>query len=191
MYKALVRTPLQQAMVLLWLAGAWRLGTWLMLAPPDGRWVVSAGAGALLLMFIGARLRLLMVVPHGVLGMSRALCPDAARATIAALAAAVILLSGQAWMQLAVVALGGLAGLRWCRDAQPVAGGGLPLRYGPRLGAALLALCALLLVALPLIARDGGNLLAVFDAFYRAGALVFGGGQEVAQLLEGEVHRIF
>jgi hypothetical protein len=62
-YKSLVRTPLQQAMSLLWLVGAWRLGTWAMLAPLDGKWVVSAGASALLLMLIGLRLRLLIVVP--------------------------------------------------------------------------------------------------------------------------------
>ena len=63
MYKALVSAPLQQAMILLWLLGAWRLGSWVTVAPPGGKWVVSAGAAALLLMLIGARLRLLIVVP--------------------------------------------------------------------------------------------------------------------------------
>jgi hypothetical protein len=62
-YKSLVRTPLQQAMILLWLVGGWRLGEWVMLAPLDGKWVFSAGASALLLILIGARLRLVIVVP--------------------------------------------------------------------------------------------------------------------------------
>ncbi len=63
MYKALVRAPLQQAMVLLWLLGAVRLTEWLVHAPPAGKWVVSAGAAAVLLLFIGARLRLLVLIP--------------------------------------------------------------------------------------------------------------------------------
>lgn len=63
MYKALVRAPLQQVMVLLWLVGAWQLGSWLAVARPDGKWVVTAGAAAFLLMLIGARLRLLILGP--------------------------------------------------------------------------------------------------------------------------------
>ncbi len=63
MYKGLIRTPLQQAMVLLWLLGAVRLTQWLFYAPPAGKWVVSAGAAAVLLMLIGARLRLLILIP--------------------------------------------------------------------------------------------------------------------------------
>jgi chromate transporter len=52
----------------------------------------------------------------------------------------------------------------------------------------MLALFFVLLIALPLLrsalpAKD----LALFDAFYRAGALVFGGGHVVLPLLEAEV----
>jgi chromate transporter len=142
----------------------------------------GVGGGAL----HGLKLVALCVVAHGVLGMSRQLCPDAPRATIAALGAGAVLIVGGAWVQLVVVALGALAGLAFCRDVPPVAGGGLALRYGPRLGWALLAAFALLLLGLPLVAPAGG-LAAVAEAFYRAGALVFGGGHVVLPLLEEAV----
>ena len=135
----------------------------------------------------GLKLVALSVVAQGVLGMARQLCPDAARASIAALAAAAILMSGQAWVQLLVVALGALAGLAFCRAVQPVAGGGLQLRYGATFGWVLLAVFALLLVGLPLAAHGRDGLLAVTEAFYRAGALVFGGGHVVLPLLEEAV----
>lgn len=142
----------------------------------------SVGDGAL----HGLKLVALCVVAHGVFGMSRQLCPDAPRAMIAALGAGAVLMVGGAWVQLVVVALGALAGLGFCRDAQPVAGGGLALRYGPQLGWLLLAAFALLLLGLPLAAPSGG-LAAVAEAFYRAGALVFGGGHVVLPLLEEAV----
>ncbi len=135
----------------------------------------------------GLKLVALAVVAQGVLGMIRQLCPDAPRMTIATLGAVAILVSGQAWMQLLVVALGAVAGLAYCRGVQPVPGGGLHLRYGPKLGWMLLALFALLLVGLPLAAHGHDGLLVVTEAFYRAGALVFGGGHVVLPLLEEAV----
>jgi chromate transporter len=133
----------------------------------------------------GLKIVALAVVAQGVLGMSKQLCPDAPRATIAALGAAAILLAGQAWVQLAVVAAGGAAGLAFCRKVQPLAEAGLHLRYGAKLGWTLLAAFVVLLLGLPLAAH--GGLLAVAEAFYRAGALVFGGGHVVLPLLEETV----
>jgi chromate transporter len=135
----------------------------------------------------GLKLVALAVVAHGVLGMARQLCPDGPRATIAAVAAAAVLLAGQAWVQLLVVALGAAAGLVFCRNVQPVPGGGLQPRYGAQTGWVLLAVFALLLLGLPLAADGRGGLLAAAEAFYRAGALVFGGGHVVLPLLEETV----
>jgi chromate transporter len=135
----------------------------------------------------GLKLVALCVVAHGVLGMSRQLCPDPLRMTIAMLAAGIILVAGQAWVQLVAVALGGVAGMALCRGIQPVAGGGLRLPHGPALGWVLLAMFALLLVGLPLAAQGRDGMVAVADAFYRAGALVFGGGHVVLPLLEEAV----
>jgi len=135
----------------------------------------------------GLKLVALVVVAHGVLGMTRQLCPDSPRATIATLAAVLVLVAGQAWVQLLVVVLGGIAGLAVCRNVQSVAGAGLPLRYGPALGWTLIAVFVVLLVGLPFVAQAGGSLLTVFEGFYRAGALVFGGGHVVLPLLEETV----
>ena len=137
----------------------------------------------------GLKLVALSVVAQGVLGMARQLCPDVPRMTVATLAAVVILVFGHASVQLLAVALGAIAGLAFCRGVQPVAGGGLPLRYGAALGWTLLAAFALLFIGLPLAAHGRGGLLAVAEAFYRAGALVFGGGHVVLPLLEEAVVR--
>ncbi len=136
----------------------------------------------------GLKLVAVAVVAQGVLGMARQLCPDAPRATIAAVAAALILAFGQAWTQVLVVVLGAVAGLLVCRGVEPPAPDAtVQLPYGMRLGVALLAAFTLLLFGLPLLAGGHGGLLPVADAFYRAGALVFGGGHVVLPLLRASV----
>ena len=136
----------------------------------------------------GLKLVAVAIVAQGVLGMARALCPDAPRATIAAIATAAILAVAHAWMQVLVVALGAIAGLVACRGVQaPAADTTLHLRYGVRVGSAVLIAFALLLLGLPLAARALGGLVGVADAFYRAGALVFGGGHVVLPLLRESV----
>ena len=132
----------------------------------------------------GLKLVALAVVAHGVLSMTRQLCPDSQRATIAAVVAAVILVSGLAWMQVLAIGLGAVAGLTFCRDVKPVAAVNFDLRYGGGLAFTLLALFAALLVGLPFVAQSQDGVLNVANAFYRAGALVFGGGHVVLPLLK-------
>ncbi len=142
-----------------------------------------AGAGVQ-----GLKLVALAVVAHGVVGMALRLCPDGPRAFIALAAAAAILLAGSVQLQLLVIAVAAPAGLLLCRHILPSAARDLPLPHGPRVGASLLAVFALLLVLLPWAAGSGG-LPAVAAAFYRAGALVFGGGHVVLPLLQEGVVR--
>lgn len=134
----------------------------------------------------GLKLVAVAVVAQGVLGMARQLCPDAPRASIAAAAVALILASGQAWMQIVVVALGALAGLALRPPVQAVPGS-FDAPYGIRFGWALIAVFLLLLLGLPLAAQAREGLVAVVEAFYRAGALVFGGGHVVLPLLRETV----
>ncbi|TAK82360.1 MAG: chromate efflux transporter [Betaproteobacteria bacterium] len=145
---------------------------------------VTGGAGEAAIH--GLKLVAVAVVAQGVLGMARQLCPDAPRATIAAVSAALILAAGQAWVQILVVVSGAAAGLAVCRDVKPVPGAALHPPYGVRFGWMLLGIFAVLLLGLPLAAH-GGRLLAVIEAFYRAGALVFGGGHVVLPLLREAV----
>jgi chromate transporter len=135
----------------------------------------------------GLKLVALAVVAQGLLGMAHQLCPDARRRTIATLSAAAVLLAGSAWVQLLVVVLAGLAGLAWCRSAASLSVQGLAPPHGAALGRGLLLAFALILIGLPVLAAGADGALAVADAFYRAGALVFGGGHVVLPLLEETV----
>ncbi len=135
----------------------------------------------------GLKLVALVVVAHGVVGMWRQLCPDLTRAAIAVVAAGLILLTQGALFQLAAIAVGGFAGWIFCRAARPLDGSSLITRHGVSSGYALLAVFFVLLIGLPLFSGAANPLLSVVDAFYRAGALVFGGGHVVLPLLEETV----
>lgn len=144
--------------------------------------MVPAAIGATLVH--GLKLVAVAVVAHGVVGMARQLCPDAIRASIAALAAFALLAFGTAWMQVLVVIAGALAGLVLCRAARAPRAEAPPLPHGRRAGFALLAAYALLLALLPLAAAAFDGAIGLAWAFYRAGALVFGGGHVVLPLLQ-------
>lgn len=135
----------------------------------------------------GLKLVAVAVVAHGLVGMARRLCPDARRAGIAAVGAFAIVVLGTAWMQLAVVAAGALAGLALCRDAPALPPEAPPLPHGRASGFTLLGVYAVLLAALPLAASAFGGAAALAWAFYRSGALVFGGGHVVLPLLQQAV----
>lgn len=133
----------------------------------------------------GLKLVAVAVVAQAVFGMARTLAPDAPRAGIAVAALLVTAIWGGALGQIGAIALGVAAGLVLSRQpgaADPVAPA-FPISRG--LGAAALVIFALLLLVLPLLAGAGQG-FALFDAFYRAGALVFGGGHVVLPLLEAE-----
>lgn len=85
-------------------------------------------------MIHGLKLVALAVVAQAVRGMARQQYPDQPWAVIAALAAAVIVVSVNAWVQLIPVALGALAGLVFCRFIAPGPALDLPVRYGAPAG---------------------------------------------------------
>lgn len=136
----------------------------------------------------GLKIVAVAVVAQAVWGMARNLCTDGPRIAIALLAACAVLLLASPWAQLVVIAIAGLTGLLLFR---PAAMSGLtPFR--PRVGhtagvLALLLFFALLLLLPALAAVSTSQLVAMVDSFYRAGALVFGGGHVVLPLLQAEV----
>src|SRR5580704_10336555 len=71
----------------------------------------------------GLKLVAVAIVAQAVWGMARTLCPDRARASIAVVAALIILFSTSSIAQIGAIVLGGLAGLWLCRGGQPMAGG--------------------------------------------------------------------
>jgi chromate transporter len=137
----------------------------------------------------GLRLAAVGVVAGAVWEMSFRLCPDWGRRILAAAAAAAVLvIAGAAW-QIAALAGCALAGVFVCRGRHR-AGPAVPARLtrGHGWAAASLALFALLIFLLPVLASASGDKsVAVFDGFYRAGSLVFGGGHIVLPLLRSVV----
>jgi chromate transporter len=128
------------------------------------------------------------VVARAVLGMMRTLAPDRARATLAVAAAIAVLAVPTAAGQIGAIALGGVIGALSLRGG----GGGdhasLPISVGRWTGGVLLAVFFILLLGLPfLVAAVPSQGLKLFDAFYRAGSLVFGGGHVVLPLLQAAV----
>ncbi|MFN3376585.1 MAG: chromate efflux transporter [Burkholderiaceae bacterium] len=140
----------------------------------------------------GLKLAAVAVVAQAVWGMGRNLCEGRERITLMALSAAATLCWPGAMVQLGTLTLAAVYGTaRWGRHAavQPLDTAVRPLTsLSRRAGLAWWALGLYLLLGLPLAAQASpGSLWAVADAFYRAGALVFGGGHVVLPLLQAEV----
>ena len=135
----------------------------------------------------GLKLVAVAVVAQGILGMARKLTPDAPRALIAAGTAGLIALGGESWMQLVVIAGGAALGPWLCRAVTAHPGGRFTLRYGRRTGTALVTLFGVLLIVALALAPFMSRMGQVAAAFYRTGALVFGGGHVVLPLLKHAV----
>ncbi|WRQ01303.1 chromate efflux transporter [Stutzerimonas stutzeri] len=136
----------------------------------------------------GLKVVAVAVVAQAVWGMARNLCPDAPRISIMAAATCFVLLVPSAWGQVSVIVLAAIVGLLLFKPQQGEAHDPLPISVRRRVGLFWLALFLALLMGLPLLAAVFPNqTLAMVDAFYRAGSLVFGGGHVVLPLLQAEV----
>lgn len=128
------------------------------------------------------------VVALAVWSMARALAWDPLRAPIALGAAAAALAFPTAATQIAIIAVAGIVGWALLRSESATASVPLAVPISRRVALACAALLAALLVVLPLarVTVASGE-IALFDSFYRTGALVFGGGHVVLPLLHAEV----
>ncbi len=136
----------------------------------------------------GLKIAAVAVVAQAVWGMARTLCPDRARATIAIAATLAVLAWPAAATQVLIIMAAGLVG--WWGLAAPSEpeAARVSVPVGRPLGTVALVLFLALLVGLPVLRLAAPTApLAVFDSFYRAGALVFGGGHVVLPLLQAEV----
>jgi chromate transporter len=134
----------------------------------------------------GLKIVAVAVVAQAVWGMARSLCPDRERAGIALAALVLFTVSASAFAQIGAIAIGALLGWLLCRGKAGGDGAVVAFGLSKRAGATCLMLFAILLLGLPLVAPMAQG-LSVFDTFYRAGALVFGGGHVVLPLLEAGV----
>lgn len=136
----------------------------------------------------GLKLVAVAVVAHAVWGMARSLCPDPQRASIALAAIAFVFFLPTAFGQIGAIGAGALAGLWLCRHIQPGAPAHLPHPIARRTGAGLLLVFFILLFGLPVLAAVcSAPAIELFELFYRAGALVFGGGHVLLALLEARM----
>jgi chromate transporter len=136
----------------------------------------------------GLKLVAVSVVAQAIWGMARTLTPDRARAGIALTAVAIVVFFVGSFGQIAAIALGACAGLWLCRGEVAPVSGHLNFPVTRSGGAVALVLFAVLLLIPPVIATATSSQgLALFDAFYRSGAFVFGGGHVVLPLLQAQV----
>ncbi len=133
----------------------------------------------------GLKLVAVAIVAQAVMGMARSLCPDRPRASIATAALVLLLVAPGSLSQVGAIALGGAAGLALCRGGGERIADDLAMPVTRRLGIACLAAFFALLALSFLPVRSG--LAALAAAFYRSGALVFGGGHVVLPLLRDAV----
>jgi chromate transporter len=136
----------------------------------------------------GLKIAAVAVVAQAVWGMASTMATGRTRATLAVAAAALVLAVPTTAGQLGAIVLGALVGVALLRSDPPPA----PLSHGTGVhhgfAVACLAVFFLLLLGLPLLSAAFPNqALALFNAFYRAGSLVFGGGHVVLPLLQAAV----
>jgi chromate transporter len=133
----------------------------------------------------GLKLVAVAVIAQAIWGMAKALTPDRSRAGIALAAVALTVLWTGAFSQIGAIAVGALAGLWFCGGNGTATHGQLNFPISRRSGLVALAIFALLLVVPAFaIGTTTYQAVALFDAFYRSGALVFGGGHVVLPLLQ-------
>jgi len=136
----------------------------------------------------GLKIVAVAVVAQAVWGMARSLTPDRQRAGIALIAVLIVVFAAGWPGQIMAIIVGGTVGLWLCRDAVTTTVGHLAFPVSRSVGFLALAVFFVLLLGLPFAAAaTGWQGLALFDVFYRSGALVFGGGHVVLPLLEAGV----
>jgi chromate transporter len=134
----------------------------------------------------GLKAAAIAVVAQAVLLMARQFASGPRRLVIAIGAVLATALAGGAAMQIVVILAGSLLGVALIRDARPLPSTSGDEAVRPRAAILLLALFAILLVASVAVVDKRGP-LAELAAYYRVGALVFGGGHVVLPLLEQAV----
>ena len=128
------------------------------------------------------------VVAQAVWAMGRMFCIDAPRVLMAVATTLVVVWWPHTWVQWLLIAVGAMTGLALRRASDTAGADGMTVLLSARTGVAMLVAFLILLLLLPWVARYSmAPAVQVFDAFYRTGALVFGGGHVVLPLLQAEV----
>jgi chromate transporter len=136
----------------------------------------------------GLKVVAVAVVAQAVLGMMQSLAPDRKRASVAVVAALIVVTIPGSWGQVSAILLGAGAGVALLRAPTANDHPALPLKVSRAMGLTMLGSFFVLLIGLPLLASaTSSQAIKLADAFYRAGSLVFGGGHVVLPLLQASV----
>ncbi|MEK3888717.1 chromate transporter [Bacillus sp. FSL K6-3431] len=136
----------------------------------------------------GLKLVAVAVVAQAVFGMGQKLAPDKPRVTLAILAAMATLLWPSAFVQIAIIMVAGIIGVFLYKKQSFPDVREMNVSISKKTGVAAFTIFFILLLGLPLLRQFVDNhFITLFDAFYRSGSLVFGGGHVVLPLLEREL----
>ena len=136
----------------------------------------------------GLKIVAVAIVGQAVLSMGQKLAAGKIRATLAIVAVVICLLWQTAFSQVVIIAVAAIAGFTLFPKPAVQEVPNLQIRISRTVAIICLVLFALLLVVLPILSQLVPNeYVALFDSFYRSGALVFGGGHVVLPLLEQEM----
>jgi len=153
-----------------------------------GYGVASLGNGLHSGWLHGLMVAAVAVVAQAVLLMMRSLAPDRERATLAVVAAVIVMVLPTTVAQIGAIAFGAVVGFVAFRAAPPADHVSLPHPVSRGVSVAAIAIFFAILIVLPfVVAAVPSHSLQLFDAFYRAGSLVFGGGHVVLPLLQASV----
>ncbi|WP_422661488.1 chromate efflux transporter [Paenibacillus sp. EC2-1] len=135
----------------------------------------------------GLKLVAVAIVAQAVLGMANKLAAGRLRASIAFGALAAVLLWQAPWVQVAIIAAAGVAGMLLFKEERSPDVQHQSVRVSYKTGIICLSLFVVILIGLPIVRLVTGNeWVVLMDSFYRTGSLVFGGGHVVVPLLETE-----
>lgn len=136
----------------------------------------------------GLKVVAVAVVAQALWGMSVSLCPDKTRASFAVLACIGSSIIPYASGQIVMIVIGAILGLLFLSPAKVLPTSELTFNLSKRTGIVVLLIFFLLLTLLPIFSfYIESYTLRLFDSFYRAGSLVFGGGHVVLPLLQAKV----
>lgn len=136
----------------------------------------------------GLKVVAVAVVAQAVWGMSKKLCPDKERALIAILASLAVLYFKTSFTQIAVILTAGFLGVLFLKEKSNLPHVSVKSGLSKRTGTIFLTLFISILIISPIVREVyPEQWVKLFDSFYRAGSLVFGGGHVVLPLLQAEV----
>ncbi len=136
----------------------------------------------------GLKLVAVAIVAQAIWQMSRTLCPDRVRMTMAITAALILSLHPGMANQAGIVLVSALIGMLLLKPATTLPHISLASGIGWRTGLTALILLFALLLGLPVASHlTGSHVIELVDRFYRTGSMVFGGGHVVLPLLQSAI----